>query len=334
MEARDSHEANRETAPPLIERGSQEMRLTPLVSIITPAYNRAGFLRETIDSVLSQDYPRIEHIVLDDGSTDETPEVLLEYEGQITTVRHPNMGEARTVNRGIEISHGEIIVVVNSDDPLLPGAVSTAVAFLAEHPGILVAYPDWEEIDHGSNAVRHVAVPEHDYARMVRDHKCYIGPGAFIRRRGFDSAGVRNPKYQYTGDFEFWVRLGLYGPFARMPEALATWRTHPGSVSSTAQGKAMAREHVAMMKEYFSRSDVPGEIRALRRQAMASAHFKAARSSGTSRLTLLWQLVCSAALDPKAAFTKRFRYTLLLLLRLLPGPVAAGIRAVWHFIHR
>ena len=84
----------------------------PLVTVITPAYNRASYLVETIESVLGQDYPRLEYIVLDDGSTDNTREVLGKYEGRIIWETHPNMGETRTVNKGFGLARGEIVVVV------------------------------------------------------------------------------------------------------------------------------------------------------------------------------------------------------------------------------
>ena len=119
----------------------------PLVSIITPAYNRAAFLDETISSVLNQDYRNLEYIVLDDGSIDDTREVVKKYSDRITYDRHDNMGEARTVNKGFSMARGEIIGVVNSDDPLLPGAISSIVAELLSRPDVLVVYPDWYVID-------------------------------------------------------------------------------------------------------------------------------------------------------------------------------------------
>ena len=207
--------------------GQQRKDTLPLVSIVTPAYNRASYLDETIQSVLSQDYPNIEHIVLDDGSTDNTREVLEKYTGRIIWETHPNMGETRTVNKGWSMAHGEIVAVVNSDDPLLPGAVSAAAAFLQTHPDILVAYPDWDFIDPDSNVTGHHQVPEYDYLHMLRRHHCSVGPGAFIRRQAFELAGMRDPEFRYVADFEYWLRLGLYGKFARIPKTLATFRVHP-----------------------------------------------------------------------------------------------------------
>src|SRR5882762_9777707 len=108
----------------------------PLVTIITPTYNRADLLMETIESVLSQDYPNIEYIVLDDGSTDGTEEKVKGQRSKFKSDKvfrfysQENKGETKTVNRGFSLASGEIICVVSSDDPLLPGAVSAAVSFL------------------------------------------------------------------------------------------------------------------------------------------------------------------------------------------------------------
>src|SRR5260370_658630 len=95
----------------------------PLVSIVTPTYNQCAFLPETIESVLTQDYPRIEYMVIDDGSTDETPEILSRYDGRLIWESQTNQGQTPTINRGWQRSHGHIITWLNSDDTYLPGAV-------------------------------------------------------------------------------------------------------------------------------------------------------------------------------------------------------------------
>ena len=92
------------------------MQQFPLVSIVTPTYNQAQYLAETIDSVLEQDYPNVEYIVLDDGSTDDTSSVLERYNGLIRHERHANMGQARTLNCGWAMTNGQIIGYLSSDD--------------------------------------------------------------------------------------------------------------------------------------------------------------------------------------------------------------------------
>src|SRR5271156_6078068 len=112
----------------------------PLVSIITPSLNMARFLPQTIESVLSQDYPRIEYIVMDGGSTDGTLEILRRYEERLRLVTGRDGGAADAINRGFSLSHGRIFTYLSADDVYSPGAVSTAVRALREHPEAAVVY--------------------------------------------------------------------------------------------------------------------------------------------------------------------------------------------------
>ena len=156
----------------------------PLVSIVTPAYNQAAFLRDTVESVLSQDYPSIEYRVLNDGSTDETEAILREYEGRLEWETHPNMGQTPTINKGWDLATGDILIWLNSDDTLLPGAVSAAVSYLQAHPETGIVYADtlFTEPD-GSPIERNAAQPRFDYERFVVEcHNPIPQPSAFVRR--------------------------------------------------------------------------------------------------------------------------------------------------------
>jgi len=186
------------------------------------------------------------------------------------------MGERRTVNKGWSMAKGKIVAVVNSDDPLLPGAVSAAVAFMQSHPDILVAYPDWNMIGPNSEFREHVQVPDYDYLFMLRNHHCSVGPSAFIRRKAFELTGMRDPEFKYVGDFEYCLRLGLYGKFARIPKTLATWRVHPDAALLFHKGIAMANEHIRLAEQFYSRPDLPPEVRKVRAEAFSSAHLHAA----------------------------------------------------------
>lgn len=249
---------------------------SPLVTIITPTYNRAGYLPETIESVLDQGYPNLEYIVLDDGSTDETPTVVERYQGKLIYELHPNMGEACTVNRGWQMARGTYVGVVNSDDPILPGLIQAAVDAFQEDGRLLVVYPDWRMIDRSSNRVKDVRAPDYDYLNMVRWQKCLLGPGALIHRRAFSLESARDPSFRYVGDFEYWLRLGLHGPFARIPATLATHRVHPGSASGMAES-ARADETMKVVHAYFKRDDLPAAVRKVQRGAFSNAGYNAAR---------------------------------------------------------
>lgn len=256
------------------------MYKAPLVSIITPAYNRASFLKETIESVLSQDYPNLQYIILNDGSTDDTETVLRQYTGRLYWESHQNMGETRTVNKGFSMAEGEIVGVVNSDDPLLPGAISAIVGAMTTRPEAIVAYPDWDMIDAVGNKIEHIQTYDYDYVNMLRWHHCVPGPGTFFRRWVAERLSGRDPQFRYVGDFDFWLRAGLLGPFLRVPQTLATFRWHADGASSKDQGVVMAREHIRLAEKILSMKELPPSAQAIRREALGSAYYIAAVTLG------------------------------------------------------
>jgi glycosyltransferase involved in cell wall biosynthesis len=309
----------------------QEIVALPLVTIITPAYNRASYLDETIQSILKQDYPKIEYIVLDDGSKDNTKDVLEKYSGRLTWESHPNMGETRTVNKGFKMAHGEIIAVVNSDDPLLPGAVGAAVSFMQSNPEIIVAYPDWDFIDPNSKITGHLQVPDYDYLFMVRRHHCSPGPGAFIRRGAVELAKGRDPEFKYVADFEYWLRLGLYGKFARIPKTLATFRVHPDSASVAAKGKSMAEEHIRLVKKLFSRPDLPTEVIKTRGEAFCWAYLVAGVCFGTNRFMTLIYFIRALLYHPPSFYNNPAQWQYIIFY-ITPKPIYNLLLKIWRTV--
>jgi glycosyltransferase involved in cell wall biosynthesis len=247
----------------------------PLLSIITPTYNRADdYLVETLESVLAQDYPNIEYIVLDDGSTDNTRSILETYSDRIIWESHPNMGVIRTVNKGFTLATGEFITVVNSDDPLLPNYASQAAQFMQDHPHVLAAYPDWLKIDQNSNVIERVQTFEYDYLDMLGRYYCFPGPGTILRRRALELEPEYDDHYPHIFDYEYYLRLGLHGALARIPETLAQYRDHAETITS--QGDtALIKERFTAMTNFFSRDDLPQEVRQVKRRAFSNANFVA-----------------------------------------------------------
>jgi hypothetical protein len=242
------------------------------------------------------------------------------------------MGETRTVNKGWEMARGEIVATVNSYDPLLPGAVSTAVTFLQARPEILVAYPDWIKIGPDSTVISHVQVPEYDYLYMLTRHHCIVGPGAFIRRKAFDLAGMRDPEFRYVADFEYWLRLGLYAQFARIPRTLATHRVHADSASVSRRGAGMAAEHTRLMQELYSRRDLPLEVQKVRRAAFSSAHRVAAGSCAPPRAQAFKHCVLFALYHPPHLLDRTVWRAA--LQRVLPRPVFSVLLGGWRTARR
>ena len=247
------------------------MKNYPLVTVITPTYNRAPFLEETILSVLNQDYQNVEYIVLDGESTDNTLEVVKKFKGKIIWDSHKNMGEVKAVNKGFSMAHGEIIGIVNSDDPLLPGAISEIVNFMVANPKIIGVYTDWIKTDKDGKEIEKVILPDYNYEYMLRKHSCTLGPATFYRKIIVDKLKGRDDRFKYVSDFDFWLRAGLIGKFARIPKFLTTFRVHPEAATIKNKGFVMAMEHINLLNKIFSLPNLPPNIEKIKSEAYEKA---------------------------------------------------------------
>ena len=156
---------------------------------------------------------------------------------------------------------GEFIYVVNSDDPLLPRAVSSAVAALRNNPDAVVAYPDWYVIGPDSEIIKTQVLDECDISTMLRTFNCGLGPGAFIRRLALEVTGLRDTQFKYAGDCELWLRLALAGRLNHIPETLATHREHLDSLSVSDRGPKITSELKRMTDKTFAHPDLPTDLR-------------------------------------------------------------------------
>lgn len=247
----------------------------PPITVVTPVYNGARYIAATVESVLRQEYPGLQYIVLDDGSTDGTAAVLSAYGDAVEVVSHTNAGEARTVNRGVALARHDIVCIVNADDPILPGLLRAGAEALAAEPALAAVYPDWVWIDGEGKHIREVATAEFDLRVMLEQHLCIVGPGAMFRRSHLGGELVRDPRRRSSADFDFWLRLGLRGKVKRLPATLATWRQHASGTSAAGCNADMARDKVALIEAFFSRDDLTPEIRSLQRQALSAAYHNA-----------------------------------------------------------
>ncbi len=264
---------------------AQESDSQPLVTIVVPAYNRAGgLLEDTLDSILAQDYPNVEVLVLDDGSTDQTPQVLERYAAahpeRLRWERHENMGQPRTLNRGFEMARGELIGYLNSDDLFLPGAITKLVAVLVADPEAALAYPAYRIIK-GEEAeeMADMVPPEYTVAEAVRLHNCIVNVGAIFRRRVVERIGGWDPSFTYLADFDWCVRANSVGHFLRHPEVLACWRNHPGS-ANYAPGLEAAREQTRLLDKIYSADDLGEDVLEVRDEAYRNAFIVAAFAMG------------------------------------------------------
>lgn len=299
-------------------------RALPLVTIVTPAYNQATFLRATIESVLAQTYPALEYIVIDDGSTDATLEVLSAYEGKFRFLSQENRGQAATLNRGWALARGAIIGYLSADDLLMPEAVSTLVAALLRDDSVAAAYCDFDLIDYGGALIRPVQTEEFERRRLVEDLVCQPGPGALFRRSAFIAVGGWNEQLRQIPDFEFWTRVAQKGDLVRVPQRLAGCRVHEESASYRRLSAERSDEILKLVRSDAYPVDGRGLRRATGAALLISAkrHLSAGRfATGGGRLLrafatrpkLLiragtWRMMASALLR-RALFSSRARPT-------------------------
>jgi glycosyltransferase involved in cell wall biosynthesis len=211
----------------------------PLVSIVTPSLNQGRFLEEAIRSVRGQDYPRIEHIVVDGGSTDETLEVLRRHPG-VRWVSEPDEGQANAINKGFRMATGEIFAWLNADDYYLPGAVSAAVEELCVSGGGLV-HGGWRQVDEDGRTIKDVPVVPFDYERQLERANRVAQPGSFFTRMAFEAVGGVDESYRYAMDYELWLKLGRLFEVRHVDRILAAYRYHPTS-KSVAEYRRFAAE--------------------------------------------------------------------------------------------
>jgi glycosyltransferase involved in cell wall biosynthesis len=220
--------------------------VSPLVSIVTPCFNAARFIEQTILSVLAQDYPHIEYVVMDGGSTDGTVEILKRYAERLKFVSAPDQGASDAINRGFALTRGEIFTYVNADDVLLPNAVSTAVKFFEAD----VVYGGAYWIDESGARIAPYPVRDFDPALLARE--CFIcQPASFLRRDAFERAGLMDPSLHLTFDYELWMRMAKKCRFHRIDAALAESRMHREN-KSLGQRDAVFRETFRILRRHYS----------------------------------------------------------------------------------
>ncbi|HTB13641.1 MAG TPA: glycosyltransferase family 2 protein [Bryobacteraceae bacterium] len=217
-----------------------------LVTIVTPCLNAARFLEQTIQSVLSQDYPRIEYIVMDGGSSDGTIEILKKYEHSLHWESAPDRGTADAVNRGFARGKGEILAFLNADDVYHPDAVSTAVQALREHPEASAVYGEAWWID--EDGARIAPYPVRDFDRALLEKECFIcQPACFFRREPFEIVGGLDPDLNLSFDYDFWLRLTRTFSMVRTDATLADSRMHRANKTLSQRDKVF-RETFKVLK--------------------------------------------------------------------------------------
>jgi glycosyltransferase involved in cell wall biosynthesis len=201
----------------------------PSVSIVTPSLNQGRFIEQAIRSVLEQDHPDVEHVVVDGGSTDETLEILSRYP-TVRWVSEPDSGQAAAVNKGFRMARGEIFGWLNADDYYLPGAISAAVeTILRTRCGFV--HGGWRRVEEDGTLLGDVPPRPFDYGRQLEVDNRVCQPGSFFTKDAFWAVGGLDESYRYAMDYELWLRLGKSVDMQHVDRVQAAYRYHPESKS-------------------------------------------------------------------------------------------------------
>ncbi len=243
----------------------------PLVSIITPSFNQARYLEQTIQSVLGQDYPRIEYIVVDGASTDGSVEIIKKYADKLAWwVSEKDSGQAEAINKGLARATGEIVAWLNSDDYYLPCAVSAAAKVFEENPDVVLVYGNMLAVDERGNAFNTLMYKQ----LSLQDLLCFqiIGqPAVFFRRSVLEKTGLLDPTFHFLLDHHLWIRIAQHGKILHVDQTWAAARYH-AEAKNRAKAAEFGREAFRILAWAERQAKLGEAVRPVERRARASAH--------------------------------------------------------------
>ena len=246
---------------------------TPLVSIVTPSFNKGLYIEETILSIRNQTYKNIEHIVIDGGSPDETLSILKKYSPVLVWVSEPDKGQSDAINKGWRIAKGDIIAYLNADDTYLPNAVEIAVNFFLKHPETAMIYGDGIFSDEKGKFLMNFTAGEFKLKNLVFCKDNILQPAVFLRKTVFETIGDVDADLHLAMDLDYWIRTGLRYKVNYIPQQLATAKIYLDAKSSAQMHKyVMEYEHI--LEKLFSNPQLPPDIKLIEKDAFNFVYVK------------------------------------------------------------
>lgn len=229
----------------------------PLVSIVTPSFNQAPYLEETICSVLEQDYPRIEYLIVDGGSGDGSIGIIQRYADTLAWwVSEIDKGQTDAINKGFAHAKGQILAWINSDDTYEPGAVSSAVKYLQEHPDIGMVYAGCNFINEDGKIIGKFGAAQTNYKRLRRGYAHIPQQTMFFRAGLWHTVGPLDPSFYFAMDYDLWVRIAARAPIKYLRGQIwANFRIHTSGKTILADDRCwpeMLRVHYRDGGSFFS----------------------------------------------------------------------------------
>lgn len=203
---------------------------TPLVSIVTPSYNTGRFIEETLRSVQMQDYPCIEHIVLDSCSTDQTPEILARFPS-VRLIRPAPPDLTGKMNMGFAVARGDIVSILCADDYLLPGAVTKAVNALRANKEAAIVYCNFLSVDENSAEIERLRSKQVSFRELVDERNWIPSQTAFLRREAVERVGPFKERYMHVCDWDLFIRISKLFPILYVDDNWGAARVRKGQMS-------------------------------------------------------------------------------------------------------
>jgi glycosyltransferase involved in cell wall biosynthesis len=242
-----------------------------LVSIITPSYNQAAYLEQTIQSVLGQDYPRIEYIVIDGGSTDNSVEIIKQYQDRLAYwVSEKDSGQAEAINKGFTRAKGDVIGWINSDDYYMLNTISVAVRCFEQNPDVVMVYGDMLAVDGDGQTINVLRYNQ----LSLQDLLCFqiVGQSSvFFRRSALEKTGMLETTFHFMLDHHLWIRLARQGRILHVPQIWSAARYH-AEAKNRARAAEFGREAFRVLDWAKNQPDLAEAVSGVRRRALASAH--------------------------------------------------------------
>ncbi len=218
-----------------------------LVSVITPSFNQAAYLEETIRSVLDQTDVNLEYIIIDGGSTDGSPEIIARYANRLAYwVSEKDRGQTDAINKGFARARGDVLAWLNSDDTYAPGALRAAVTYLQTHPQTGLLYGDANYIDAAGRVIGRFPAALTDYQKLRRGYVHIPQQAAFFRADLWRQIGPLDPSFFFAMDYDLWVRLAAITQVDYVPQVWANFRLHADAKTISADDRCwpeMLRVH-------------------------------------------------------------------------------------------
>jgi glycosyltransferase involved in cell wall biosynthesis len=242
-----------------------------LVSIITPSFNQAAYLEQTMRSVLEQDYPHIEYIVVDGASTDNSVDIIKKYESKLAWwISEKDSGQADAINKGFERATGQIIAWLNSDDYYLAGTVDAAVKIFEGNPEVVLLYGNMLAVDEDGKTFNTL-----NYKQLtLEDLLCFqiIGqPAVFMRRSALQAAGKLDPTFHFMLDHHLWIRIAQRGEILHVDQTWAAARYH-AEAKNIAKAAEFGREAFRILDWAKAQPELAPILARISRPAVASAN--------------------------------------------------------------